>query len=200
MNADSSSPAHGKLVLLIGPSGVGKSVILQELKKRHPEFHFPRSATTRQQREGEGEETYHFLTDTEFDKAIEDDKFLEYQTVHATARYGTLLREILPPIDAGSVVIRELEVQGFETLRHDPRFSGPAARYPLQSIFILPESKQQLINHIHKRAPMSDAELKHRMESMEKELAFAPLCDGTVVSREGGIEQVVEEVERVIGV
>ena len=68
----------GKLVLIIGPSGVGKSVILKELRRRHgsarlttgPEFHFPRSATTRPRRDGESDDLYRFVTDAEFDQLL----------------------------------------------------------------------------------------------------------------------------------
>ncbi|MBT4021195.1 guanylate kinase, partial [Candidatus Peribacteria bacterium] len=100
---------NGKLVLIIGPSGVGKSVILKKLKERHPELHFPRSATTRQKREGEGDQLYKFLSDDEFDQLVESQEILEWAIVHEGAKYGTLIEEIVPHIKEGKIVIREVD-------------------------------------------------------------------------------------------
>lgn len=190
----------GKLVLLIGPSGVGKSVILQRLRKRHPDLHFPRSATTRARRQGESDLLYRFLSDSEFDTFLEQNKFLEWATVHGGARYGTLLEEILPAIEQGKTVVREVDVQGFESIRKHPLFDGADAAYSLQSIFLLPESTEQLVQHITKRAPMAQEELERRIKSMERELTFAPHCTLQVVSREGKLHLAVTEIERFLGV
>ncbi len=180
----------------MGPSGVGKSVILKELRKRHPELHFPRSATTRSRRPREGDDLYHFVTDAEFDQLLSEGKFLEWATVHQGARYGTLLEEIIPMIEAGKTVVREVDVQGFESIRTHSLFAGASAPYVLQSIFIAPENTQQLIARIKKRAPISEEELARRIASMEKELAYAPLCSARIVNYEGKLAGVVEEMER----
>ena len=186
----------GKLVLLMGPSGVGKSVILKTLRKRHPEWRFPRSATTRPRRPGEGGDLYHFVTDAECDCLIAEGKMLEWARVHEGARYGTLLEEIIPAIETGKIVVREVDVQGFESIRKHPLFSGPQAPYRLQSIFILPEKKEQLVARIRQRSPIGDEELKRRIASMEKELSYAVLCDARVTNREGELPETVAEVER----
>ena len=196
----------GKLVLIIGPSGVGKSVILKKLRDRHgsaglttgAEFHFPRSATTRPRRPGEGDELYHFLSDAEFDRLLQEEKVLEWATVHQGARYGTLVDEIIPFIEKGRTVIREVDVQGFDSIRKHSLFAGQGAPYRLDSIFILPESKEQLIAHITKRAPMEQEELKRRLASMEKELGYAKLCTAQVRNVEGELEETLKEVERLI--
>lgn len=189
---------RGKLVLIIGPSGVGKSVILKELRSRHPEFHFPRSATTRPRRDGEGNELYRFLNDTEFDQLLKNGKVLEWATVHAGARYGTLVDEIIPFIEKGQTVIREVDVQGFDSIVKHPLFSANAPKYPLQSIFILPESKEQLIKHITARAPIAQDELKRRIASMEKELGYANLCTHQVKNVEGKLEETLDSVRQMI--
>lgn len=194
-----SKKQRGKFVVILGPSGVGKSVVMRALKEKHPALHFPKSATTRARRQGEAADLYHFLSEEEFDSSIAQGKFLEYQTVHGIARYGTLLEEILPFVDAGKIVLREIEVQGFDAIRMDKRFAGPASPYPLQSIFILPESKEQLIAHITRRSPISEEELQHRLQSMEKEMTYASLCDARVMSREGKIAETIAEIERLIG-
>ena len=188
----------GKLVLIIGPSGVGKSVVLHALRKRIPSLHMPRSATTRERRPREKDDLYHFLRSTEFDALIREGKFLEWATVHGGARYGTLLEEIIPKIEEGEIVLREVDVQGFDSIRSHPLFHGKNPPYTLQSIFILPENTEQLIERIKRRAPISEGELQHRIQSMEKELRYADLCTARVINREGKLKETVEEVEKLI--
>ena len=185
----------GKLVLIIGPSGVGKSVILKDLRKRHPEFVFPRSATTRERRPNEGTDLYRFLSEEAFDALIQNEQVLEWAQVHDGARYGTLKEEILPAIEAGKTVIREVDVQGFQSIRENALFSVTTPRYPLVSIFILPESKEQLIRRITHRAPISSDELAHRVESMDRELDQAKFCTLQILNREGKLEETLREVE-----
>lgn len=189
--------ASGKLVLIIGPSGVGKSVILQSLREKHPEFVFPRSATTRKRRLGEGDDLYHFITEEQFTTFIHEEKFLEYAQVHASARYGTLLSEIIPAIESGKTVIREVDVQGFESIRKNPLFVF-GGKYTLRTIFILPESEEQLILHIQRRAPMSFEELVRRKKSMKKELAVAQETDVQIVNAEGALSRTIAKVEEAI--
>jgi len=188
----------GKLVLLIGPSGVGKSVILKELRSRHPEWRFPRSATTRLRRAGEGDDLYRFVDEVAFDQLIQDDGLLEWAVVHGGARYGTLLEEIIPFIKEGNLVMREVDVQGFDSIRTHQLFRGSDAPYTLESVFILPESREQLIAHITKRAPMAEEELRRRIASMDRELTYASLCDHTVVNAEGKLEETLAAVERAV--
>ncbi len=190
--------AQGKLVLLIGPSGVGKSVILKQLRKKHQELHFPRSATTRARREGEGDELYHFVTDAQFDELLANQKLLEWAIVHGGARYGTMIDEIIPPMEQGKTVVREIDAQGFESIQKDTRFFGASAPYRMESIFILPEHKEQIIDHIQKRAPMSDEELQRRLKSMETELQYAKQCTYQVLNKEGKLKQTIKQVENLI--
>jgi guanylate kinase len=190
--------SQGKLVLIIGPSGVGKSVILKKLRAAHPQLHFPRSATTRARRQGEGNDLYHFVNDAQFDKLLADGKILEWALVHGGARYGTMLEEIVPPIERGKTVVREVDVQGFINLQGDARFSGENPPYRMESIFILPESVQQMVDHIQKRAPMKDEELKRRLKSMEKELDYAVQCTFTVLNKEGKLDDTYKQVEKFI--
>lgn len=186
----------GKLVLLIGPSGVGKTAIMRQLRDKHPEFHYPRSATTRARRPGEGDEMYHFVTNEEFDRLLADGKVLEWAIVHGHDRYATILDEIVPQIDAGKIVLREVDVQGFVSIQNSHIFRNKTHR--LQSIFILPQSVGQLVTHIEKRAAMTHEELQRRMHSMEKELAYADHCDARVLNLEGKLQDTVKEVERII--
>ena len=189
---------NGKLVLLIGPSGVGKSVILKRLRDEHPELHFPKSATTRPRREGEGTDLYHFVTDEEFDALENENKLLEWAVVHGGARYGTMVDEIIPHIEDGKVVVREVDVQGFDNIRTHQLFRGENAEHTLESIFILPEDTDQLLRRITERAPISEQELARRAASMEKELTYAQECDHQVVNQEGKLDTTIETVEKLL--
>ena len=193
-----SAVMAGKLVLIIGPSGVGKSVILQQLRDRNPQIHFPRSATTRDRRDGEGDDLYHFVSDEEFDAYVADGNTLEWAVVHGGARYGTLVDEIVPPIERGDVVVREVDVQGFDSISSHQLFRGEDPPYTLESIFILPESKAQLIDHITKRAPIGEDELNRRLASMEHELDYADSCNHQIVNAEGELEATIASVEAVL--
>ncbi len=188
----------GKLVLIIGPSGVGKSVILKRLRAQHADFHFPRSATTRQRRDGEGTDLYHFVTEEQFADMEKNGKFLETAVVHGVGHYGTMVDEIVPMIKEGKTVVREVDVQGFQSITHNPLFAGDTAPYKLQSIFILPENTEQLVRRIQNRAPISDDELQRRILSMDKELAFADGCTHKVINVDGKLEETIREVERLI--
>lgn len=189
---------HGKLVLIMGPSGVGKSAILRHLRTQYPVLHFPRSATTRARREGEGDDLYHFVDDAAFDRLLSQGSVLEWAQVHGGARYGTLVDEIIPFIENGRTVVREVDVQGFESIRTHRLFSGNPPPYRLESIFVLPESLDQLVAHITKRAPMAEEELKRRIASVERELKFAPLCHHRIINREGQLNATIAEVSRIV--
>jgi guanylate kinase len=189
---------QGKLVLIMGPSGVGKSAILRHLREQYPELHFPRSATTRARRAGEGDDLYQFVNNQEFDALLANNKVLEWATVHGGARYGTLVDEIIPAIENGKTVVREVDVQGFDSIRKHDLFNGTPPPYRLESIFILPESTEQLIAHITKRAPMAEEELKRRIASVEKELAFAPLCHTQIINHEGQLDATIRAVTTIV--
>ena len=99
---------QGKLFLLVGPSGSGKSSVLSELKKRYPDYVFPLSATTRAIREGEKEgEVYHFLSKEEFKKGIDSGRFLEWAIVHQDNYYGLIKAPIMEALEEGKTIIRE---------------------------------------------------------------------------------------------
>ena len=200
---------HGLLVLLIGPSGVGKTVLAHILLARHNNWALGKSATTRERRPGEGGRFYRFVTEEEFSALEKQGAFLEWARVHngppgpdgairAGARYGTLRDEIIPALKKEHMVLREIDVQGLESIRNHPLFHRPDGRYRYRAIFLAPESPEQLVAHIHKRAPMTEEELQRRLASVKKEMTFATQCDATIVSREGKIEATADLLEKAI--
>ncbi len=197
MEANKATPSAGKLVLLIGPSGVGKSTVLKAIRKTHPEFHYPRSATTRPRRQGEGDEFYHFVSEKEFQNLLDEKKLLEYAIVHGGDHYGTMVDEIIPFIKQGKIVLREVDVQGFVSIQNNPNFL-PETKHRLQSIFIMPEHQEQLKDRIRNRAPISEDELHRRLLSVEKELKYADHCTNVVVNKDGQLADTIKEVEALI--
>ena len=138
------------------------------------------------------------MSDEQFDNLVQEGKVLEWAVVHGEARYGTLEEEIIPSIEKGQTVIREVDVQGFDSICSHPHFRGPDAKYKLESVFLLPENKDQLIARIRDRAPISEDELKRRIASMEQELTYADSCNHSVVNKEGELAQTIEEIERLL--
>lgn len=188
----SSTPA--KLFLILGPSGVGKGTIINLLREKYPgSFVFPPSATTRLPRPGEKDgETYHFLKRKEFEQKIAEDAFLEWAIVHEENYYGTLKKPIFDALKSGKNVIRELDIQGFESIE------DVLERDEFVSIFLLPPSLDVLEERIRARSPLSDTEVAERMRSAERELEKSKACHYRVEAKDGDIEGTFGEVEAIV--
>ncbi len=183
----------GKLVLISGPSGVGKGTVISALKSAYPKFIYPVSETTRKMRPGEKDgEVYHFISKDDFEREIKAENFLEWACVHKNNYYGTLKKPILEALAAGLVVVREVDMQGFLSIKK----MIPAQN--LVSIFLEAESLDELQKRITHRSPLSDEEMARRMESASKELAVAPMYDYRVKSLENRVMECVSEVEGII--
>ncbi len=183
----------GKLFIIVGPSGSGKSSVLLELKKLHPEFTYPLSATTRAMREGEKEgDIYHFYTKERFEKGIKNDEFLEYAVVHHDNYYGLIKSHIMEGLEKGETVVREVDIQGFDSIR------AKIPKKNLVTIFITVPNAQELIDRIISRAAISTDELGKRKESMKREFARARDCDYLVENIQGQLPKTVQKVEDII--
>lgn len=191
MNNDSDY--KGLLVLIAGPSGVGKGTVIEQLKKDYPQFVFPISCTTREMRPGEREGVvYHFESKENFLEGIKNGEFLEYACVHETNYYGTLKKPIMEALKEGKVVVREVDVQGFHSIKeHIPKKN-------LLTIFIRAKSEQDLIARIKKRSKLSDEEIVRRMESARKEMADMDAFDYQVWSFDNQVPKCVSDVESLI--
>lgn len=183
----------GKLFLIVGPSGSGKGTVISEIKKKYPGFVYPVSYTTRELREGEMEgEVYHHIDKETFKKMIEEGDFLEYAVVHSDNYYGTYKEDIMEPLRRGAVVVREVDIQGFHSIRD----IIPAEN--LVSIFMKVVDPEDLKGRILRRGEISDEELERRMESAQKEIALSDECDYEVENKWGEINKSVSEVERIV--
>ena len=188
------SELKGKLFLIVGPSGVGKGTIISLIREKYPDFDYPISATTREIRLGEVDgETYHFIDKEKFEKMLEDGELLEHAIVHGEEYYGTLKKPIMEAIEAGHIVIREVDMQGCESIQE----VLPAEN--LVSIFLTVPDEKDLISRILKRGKLPEEEIKRRMESAEKEFVKGgEVCDYQVPSLNNKIDECFANVEAII--
>jgi len=185
--------AQGKLILVIGPTGSGKSALMSYIRTAIPELVFPVSCTTRAMRHGEVEgENYFFVTPEEFERRVQAGEFLEWKHTD-DKRYGTLKSQILEPLAEGKTVIREVEVRGARDI-----LGGLVPREQVHTIFIDGGSWDQLEARILKRASMGEAELTSRRTRFAEESAFESEADSVVYNREGQLEQAKAEFEKIV--
>lgn len=177
------SAEPGKLVIISGPSGVGKSTIVPLVRQRFGEerLRMSISATTRDPRPGEIDgENYHFLADDEFQRRLAAGEFLEAIEVFGRGHwYGTLLAEVLPSLEQGVWVILEIDVDGAaRAVEKFPEaitlFISPAAD-PEASIC-------ELRRRLEVRGTESKEAIDHRLEVASKELAKADQYKHIVVN------------------
>jgi guanylate kinase len=173
----------GKLILVVGPSGSGKSALLAHLAQQMPDIIFPVSCTTRAMRPGEIDgEKYHFVTKDEFERRREAGEFLEWAP-YGGNYYGTLKSQILGPLAEGRVIMREVEVQGARQIQ---KLISPES---LRIIFIHAGSWENLERRIQARAPITEVELLARRKRYEDETTFKDQAHTTILNFDGGLEE-----------
>lgn len=182
----------GKLVLVVGASGSGKGVLLKKARQFHPEIVFPVSCTTRAMRPGEIDGVqYHFVSDEEFTCRIEASEFLEWAS-YGGHKYGTLRSEIIPALEEGKMVLREVEVQGARNIRDI---------VPSENLFIIyvhAGSWEDLERRIVDRAPISTDELESRRRRYEDEQTFMAEATYVVENLDGKLTEADEAFEAII--
>lgn len=174
---------QGKFILVVGPSGSGKSALLAYLCEQMPEVVFPRSCTTRMQRPGEVEgKKYFFISKEEFEKREASGDFLEWAS-YGGNYYGTIKSEITEALAQGKTAVHEIEVQGARQLLE----SMP--KDTLHIIFIDAGGWDDLERRIRARAPIGEPELLARRKRWEDEITFKSQADIVVKNPDGALEQ-----------
>ena len=173
----------GRLVVLSGPGGVGKSSVARVLRTRD-EFWVSVSATTRQPRTNEVDGfDYYFYTDEEFDRAVKNDLFLEW-AAFAGARYGTPRTPVLEARKQGKNVLLEIDIEGAKQVK--------AKEPEALLVFLQPPSWEELVARLEGRGTDSAERRSARLELAQEELAQAHYFDESLINDQ--VESVVEHL------
>lgn len=178
------STPRGQLVVLSGPSGVGKGTIHRRLRQVRDDLTVSVSATTRLPRPGEVEGVdYHFVPPEHFAQMVADGAFLEH-AVYAGNSYGTPRQEVEAALLAGQIVVLDIEVQGAMQVR--------AAMPDALLVMLLPPSLEELERRLRNRGTEDDAAVRRRLERAIEELTMREVFDVTVVNDD--VDRCVDEI------
>lgn len=181
------------LVIISGPSGVGKDTIIEALRRRprDPDYHYVVTCTTRAPRPGEVDGVnYQFLTREEFLALRDSGGLLEANLVHGIAWYGTPRAQVREALAAGHDVILKIDVQGAQQVKE---------RVPnALLIFVVPPSLETLFRRLRARATETADELEVRQRNAAIELARQEDYDYVVTNEDGQVERTAERIDEII--
>lgn len=164
-----------RLVVLAGPTAVGKGTLAAYIRRHHPQVWLSVSMTTRQARPGEVDGVhYHFVDDQEFDRLQAAGEFLEWAVVHGRARYGTPRGPVERVLGQGRPALLEIDLAGARQVRE----AMPEAF----CVFLEPPSWEDLVDRLIGRGTESEAEQAVRLETARTELAAAPEFDARIIN------------------
>lgn len=182
--------AEPLLIVISGPSGVGKDTVLQRMKERNLPFHFVVTATTRPPRVAEVEGVdYFFVSQDEFARMIDEDELLEYAIVYTDYK-GIPKSQVRQALASGKDVIMRIDVQGAETIRK----LCPEALL----IFLTTQNQEELVNRLHERRTESDDGLSLRIATARQELKRIEEFDYVVVNRAEQLDTTVDIIVSII--
>ncbi|MGB0101992.1 MAG: guanylate kinase [Nocardioides sp.] len=168
---------RSRLVVLAGPTAVGKGTVAAEVRRAHPDVWISVSATTRAPRPGEENGVhYWFVSDEEFDRMVAEHDLLEWAVVHQSARYGTPRQPVDLALATGRSAMLEIDLQGARQVRE----TMPEALF----VFLKPPSWDELVRRLVGRGTETEEERARRLESAREELAAEGEFDVTIVNHE----------------
>jgi guanylate kinase len=165
---------EARLVVLAGPSGVGKSSVIADVRARHPEIWLSVSVTTRPPRPGETDGVdYQFIDDAQFDRLVAEGALLEH-AMFAGFRYGTPRAPVEEHLAAGTPVLLEIELQGARQVR--------AAMPSALLVFLAPPSWDELVRRLTDRGTEDPSVVRRRLDAARIELAAEDEFDEVVIN------------------
>jgi guanylate kinase len=187
----------GLLVVISGPSGVGKSTVVRQLLKNNPKFKLSISATTRKPRPGEKNgRDYHFLSEKVFYERIKAREFLEWANVH-NSYYGTPLKYVRDRLVKGDVVILEVDVQGASSIKEAIAKSAIDSSNAV-FVFLIPPSVDILAFRLKRRKTEKKDEMNFRLRNAIDELQVMEKYDYIVVNDK--VESAADKISAIIKV
>jgi guanylate kinase len=184
-------PASGLVFVLSGPSGVGKSTLIEQLKTDGFPITYCVTATTRPARTGEEHgKHYYFLSDAEYDALLAADQFLEHAVVHNLYRYGIPLQSIRDGLRRGNDLIMAPDVQGASTVR----WKLPNAI----TIFLRPASLEELLPRLEARGTETEEERRIRLATAEREMQRMSEYDYVIINQSGSLERAMNDLKAII--
>lgn len=178
------------LIVISGPSGVGKDTVVERMKTRSLPFHFVVTATTRPPRQEETHGVdYFFSSKDEFAEMIENGELLEYAFVYNDFK-GIPQSQVRQALASGKDVVMRLDVQGAATIRE----LCPEAVL----IFLTTENEEELVERLKARKSEKPDELKLRIATARKELERAGEFDYVVMNRDDRLDETVDAIEAII--
>jgi guanylate kinase len=166
-----------RLLVLAGPTAVGKGTVARYIVEHNPDVQLSVSATTRSARPGEVDGVhYYFLTDPEFDALIADGQMLEYAVVHGSHRYGTPKAPVEAALADGKNVLLEIDIQGARQVKQ----ALPEAI----TVFLAPPSWDELVRRLEGRGTENAEQQARRLETAREELAAQGEFDHILVNDE----------------
>ena len=178
------------LIVISGPSGVGKDTVLQRMKERNLPFHFVVTATSRPERPGETHGVdYFFVSESEFKRMIDEDELLEHALVYGEHK-GIPRQQVREALESGKDVVLRVDVQGAATIRE----LEPNAVL----IFLTTTNEDELINRLKSRKTETPEKMKVRIETARQEYKRIDEFDYQVVNRENELDETVDSIMAII--
>ena len=178
------------LIVISGPSGVGKDTVVQSMKERGMPFHFVVTANTRPKRDDEVHGVdYFFVSKEEFARMIEEDELIEYAVVYSDYK-GIPKQQVREALASGKDVVMRLDVQGAETVRK----LAPEALL----IFLTTEGEEELVKRLKSRETETPEELALRIATARKELKRVEAFDYVIINHDSKLDQTVDTVGAII--
>ena len=183
-------PTEPLLVVISGPSGVGKDTVLDHMKQRGLPFHFVVTATTRPRRPGEVEgEDYFFVEEKQFLDMIEKGELIEHALVYNDHK-GVPRQQVREAMESAQDVVMRVDVQGAKTIRA----LAPEALL----IFLTASDEEELARRLRKRRTESEADLQLRLETAKEEFGNLEIFDYAVLNADSQVDKAVDTILAII--